>query len=297
MEPILRFRGKNVTSQEVADIQTLLAKHPGKSRCGISRLLCEQWNWRHANGFLKDMLCRSLLLRLEEQGLIRLPPRRCQPWTWKLPVASVPPISPELFSESPLPNSLPQLQPIEVMRVARGSASYRLYKNLIQQHHYLGFTTPVGEHLEYFFYSQSRPIACLGWSSSPRHIGCRDRFLGWNQAQRQRALQHVIVNTRFLILPGVKVPHLASWILGTMARRIAQDWQQVYAHPVYFLETFVDESRGFRGTCYRAANWTYLGQTTGRGKNDQTHCPNRSRKLVFGYPLVKKFREALYGLL
>ncbi|MCK5219270.1 DUF4338 domain-containing protein [bacterium] len=292
MEKILRFRGKNISSQELAAIQTLLAEHPNKSRRSISRLLCEQWNWRQPNGYLKDMLCRSLLLRLEEQGLIQLPPRRCQPWLWRRSVVSAPQVQ---LTKTPMPDSLPQLQPIQIIKVARRSDSYRLYKNLIQHHHYLGFTTPVGEHLEYLFYSQERPIACIGWCSSPRHIGCRDRFLGWNQTHRQRALHRIIVNTRFLILPGIKVPNLASWILGTVARRIARDWQEVYAHLVFFLETFVDETKGFRGTCYRAANWIYLGQTTGRGKNDHTHCPNRSRKLVFGYPLVKNYQEALYG--
>lgn len=293
METVLRFRGKNITTKEVDEIRIVLEQHPDKSRCAISRLVCEQWNWRQPNGYLKDMLCRSLLLRLEEHGFIKLPRRRCQPWLWR--TSSVPDSQPQLFHESPINLSLSEIQPISIVRVTRGSDSYRLYKKLIQQYHYLGFTTPVGEHLEYLFYSQQRPIACLGWSSSPRHIGCRDRFLGWNQSHRQQALHSIIVNTRFLILPGIKVPHLASWILGAIARRIAKDWQQVYAHPVFFLETFVDEARGFRGTCYRAANWIYLGQTTGRGKNDNTHRPNRSKKLVFGYPLVKNFREVLYG--
>jgi hypothetical protein len=137
-------------------------------------------------------------------------------------------------------------------------------------------------------------IACVAWSSAPRHLGARDRYIGWSAEARRRNLRFLAYNSRFLVLPWVSVKHLASHILGQMARRIAGDWQQVYGHPVYFLETFVDPER-HRGTCYRAANWVVLGRTTGRGKNDQTNRPNRSIKEVLGYPLTPQFRELLAG--
>ena len=140
----------------------------------------------------------------------------------------------------------------------------------------------------------NRPIACFAFSSAPRHIGCRDRFIGWDQEQRKQSIHLIAYNTRFLILPWVEVRYLASHLLGRIAKKAADDWQQLYNHPIYFLETFVDTER-FAGTSYRAANWVYLGRTTGRGKDDQTHKPNRSIKAVWGYPLSGDFRERLCG--
>jgi hypothetical protein len=167
-----------------------------------------------------------------------------------------------------------------------------LFNSLVEQYHYLGYTQPVGEHLKYIVYAGQRPIACLAWSSAPRHLGCRDRFIGWSAAARRQNIRFLAYNLRFLILPWVRVPHLASHLLGDMARRLPQDWTRLYGHPVYFLETFVDPQR-FRGTCYRAANWIYLGRTTGRGKAAQTRRPNRLIKEVLGYPLHPDFRQLL----
>jgi hypothetical protein len=150
----------------------------------------------------------------------------------------------------------------------------------------------VGEHLKYLVWAQGRPIACLAWSSAPRHIGSRDRYIGWSAASRRRNIRYLAYNTRFLILPWVRVEHLASHILGRMAARISDDWQRLYGYPIYFLETFVDPER-FRGTCYRAANWVVMGKTTGRGKQSNSYVPNRSTKEVLGYPLTKRFRELL----
>jgi len=165
----------------------------------------------------------------------------------------------------------------------------------MQQHHYLGYTQPVGEHLKYMVYAGERPIACMAWSSAPRHLGSRDRFIGWTAPARLANIRLLAYNTRFLILPWVTVPHLASHLLGRIARRLSADWQSVYGHPIYFLETFIDPQR-FRGTCYRAANWTFMGVTTGRGKDAPTYEPNRSIKQVLGYALVKDFRQRLSRL-
>jgi hypothetical protein len=137
-----------------------------------------------------------------------------------------------------------------------------------------------------------RPIACLAWSSAPRHLGSRDRYIGWSAEARRRNIRFLAYNTRFLILPWVTVPHLASYLLGRMARLLSQDWERLYGHPIYFLETFVDPER-FRGTCYRAANWVMLGHTTGRGKDDHTNRPNRSIKEVLGLPVHRRFRKLL----
>jgi hypothetical protein len=162
----------------------------------------------------------------------------------------------------------------------------------MQQYHYLGYTQPVGEHVKYLVYSEERPIAALAFSSAPRHLGPRDRFIGWSAQQRRQNIRFLAYNTRFLIMPWVHVPHLASHILGQMARRLSSDWQQLYGHPIYFLETFIDPQR-FKGTCYRAANWNVLGRTTGRGHKDLTHQQNRPIKEILGYPLTKHFQRLL----
>lgn len=196
------------------------------------------------------------------------------------------------MDQTPIIAKLSDLKPIELLQVRR-TALEKLYQGLIEQYHYLGYSRPVGEHLEYLAMSQGRPVACLGWCSAPRHLGCRDRYLGWTKEQRLKNLCLVVTNTRFLILPWVRVPYLASHLLGLMARRISQDWERVYHHKLVWLETFVDPARGFQGICYKAANWIYVGKTTGRGKDDHTNQVNRSLKAVFGYPLRKDFRQVL----
>jgi hypothetical protein len=289
MEEWVRYRGKNYTLREIDEIREILIASRERSRRFISQEICRRWGWRQPNGVLKDMICRGLLLQLEAQGFIELPPRKKNPLN---------PLSrhqkPQIVEvdQRPRTGKLSDLRPIELLAVRRTPLE-KLYRGLIQQYHYLGYTRPVGEHLEYLAMSKGQPVACLGWCSAPRHIGCRDRYLGWTQEQRIKNLSGVVVNTRFLILPWVSVPHLASHLLGLNVRRIFEDWEKTYQHGVVWLETFVDPERGFRGTCYKAANWIYLGQTTGRGKDDHTHKANRSLKRVFGYPLRKDFRQVL----
>jgi hypothetical protein len=193
--------------------------------------------------------------------------------------------------QAPLPTRLAELGLLQIRQVRRTSDE-AMFNSLMQQHHYLGYTQPVGEHLKYLVYAGGRPIACAAWSSAPRHLGSRDRFIGWAPKARLANVRLLAYNTRFLILPWVVVPHLASHLLARMARQLSADWQALYGHPIYFLETFVDPQR-FRGTCYRAANWIHLGVTTGRGKDAPTDAPNRSIKNVLGLPLVKDFRQRL----
>ena len=190
--------------------------------------------------------------------------------------------------------ALKELRPIELQQVRR-TGDEPLFNSLMEQHHYLKYEQPVGEHLKYLAWAQGRPIACLAWSSAPRHLGSRDRYIGWSAEARRRNIRFIAYNTRFLILPWVRVPHLASHILGRMAAVLSDDWHRMYSHPIYFAETFIDPGR-FRGTCYRAANWQLLGLTTGRGKNDQTNKPNRPIKEILGLPLTPRFREYLSQL-
>jgi len=170
-----------------------------------------------------------------------------------------------------------------------------LFNSLLEQHHYLGYQQPVGEHLKYLVTARGQVIACLAWCSAPRHLAGRDRFIGWSAETRKRNLHLLAYNTPFLILPRVQVPHLASHIVGCMARLLPQDWQRMYAHPIYWLETFIDPAR-FKGTCYRAANWLHLGSTTGRGHNAPTNKRTQPVKELFGYPLTPRFRQILNAI-
>jgi hypothetical protein len=219
---------------------------------------------------------------------VQLPPSR---WAAKRPRRHAVVVSSMEVAPIALAAPLAQVGPIEIRQVRR-TPEEALVNSLIAQHHYLGYAHPVGEHLKYLMSAAGRPIACMSWSSAARHLGPRDRYIGWSKKTRRANVRFIAYQSRFLILPWVKVAHLASHLLGAISRRLWADWQHVYAHPIYFTETFVDALR-YRGTCYRAANWTVLGMTTGRGKADFTHKANRTRKQVLGYPLVNDFRRRL----
>ena len=283
----LRYRGRLITVAEVEFIRQLLAEHPGASRRALSQRLCAAWGWRQANGALRDVVCRGLLLQLDRAGQIALPAAR---WVARPGRKERP--GPALEVEAtPLRAELRAIRPLEFHQVRR-TPEEPLFHRLLERYHYLGYTQPVGEHLKYIVSAAGRPLACLAWSSAPRHLGARDRFIGWSAEARRKNIRLIAYNTRFLLLPWVEVPHLASHLLSRMAGVLAQDWERIYHHPLYFLETFVDPAR-FRGTCYRAANWVVLGRTTGRGKDSQSKRPNRSIKEVLGYPLVRDFRARL----
>ena len=284
----LRYRGRDLSAADILYIRDLIAAHPSESRRALSRMICEAWQWRQLNGTLRDMVCRGMLLMLERAGQIALPPVS---YVRHNPLARRVRPAPVLIDTMPVEDRLHNLRPLRFEQVRR-TADEPLFNSLMEEHHYLGYEQPVGEHLKYLVWAHDRPIACLACSSAPRHIGSRDRYIGWNQETRRRNIRLIAYNTRFLILPWVRVEHLASHILGRMATRISEDWQQIYGHPIYFLETFVEPER-CRGTCYGAANWVLLGQTTGRGKQSNSYVPNRSIKDVLGYPLTKRFRELL----
>ena len=292
MQGTLNYRHRAITEDDIVFIRQLIAEHPALSRRALSKKLCEAWSWVQANGALRDMVCRGMMLMLHRAGRIELPPvRRATPnplsCTRKKPACVT-------IDQTPVQARLADLGPLEIRQVRR-TAEEGLFNSLLDQHHYLGYSHPVGEHLKYLVFAGARPIACLAWCSAPRHLGSRDRYIGWDKQARLQNIRLLAYNTRFLILPWVTVPHLASHLLGKMARQLSADWQRMYGHPIHFLETFIDPQR-FRGTCYRAANWTVMGLTTGRGKDAPTAQPNRSIKEVLGFPLVKDFRARLSAL-
>ncbi|HKE24111.1 MAG TPA: DUF4338 domain-containing protein [Bryobacteraceae bacterium] len=287
-----RYRGQEIDGEQLAFLREFIRTHSTSSRWKLSRQLCEALGWKQANGALRDMVCRGMLLMLERAGEIELPPVRrhirgqCR--TGRPRPEAV------LIDTAPLAMPLKSLGPIEIQAVRR-TADEPLFNSLMEQYHYLSYEQPVGEHLKYVCWAQGRPVACLAWSSAPRHLGSRDRYIGWSAEARRRNIRFIAYNTRFLILPWVRVLHLASHILGKVTKGLSHDWQRMYGHPVYFAETFIDPGR-FRGTCYRAANWQLLGLTTGRGKDDQTNQPNRPVKEVLGLALTPRFRQFLSEL-
>jgi hypothetical protein len=287
---VLRYRGRDYTCDDVAFIRGLIAAHPGLSRRRLSAALCEAWGWVQPNGMLRDMVARGLMLELHRGGLIELPAKKQSPPNNAIRHREAG-LDPSLLSWEPVAGPLPGLRPLLIEEVRR-SRHEKLFNGLLSQHHYLGYTRPVGEHLKYMVWARGVPVACLAFSSSPRHIGCRDRFIGWSAPTRRAHVHLLAYNTRFLVLPWGQIPHLASHVLAAVARRISRDWEALYQHPIHLLETFVDPER-FRGTCYRAANWQFVGMTTGVGKASRTKVPDRSLKQTLVYPLVKDFRQRL----
>ncbi len=289
MTSVMVMQGRQVNDADISLIRGLLDEHPEWGRSRLSEELCRRWDWRTAQDRLKDMAARTLLLKLERSGHIRLPKRRGPSPNGRrnrcVPVVA--------HATEPIRGALRDLQPVSVRIVAPGSADLRLFNCLLGHYHYLGHRNTVGENLRYLVRDRlGRPVACALFGSAAWTCAARDAFLGWEHAARERNLQGLTNNTRFLVLPWVGVPHLASHVLGRIARRIRADWQTKYGHPVQALETFVDRDR-FQGTCYRAANWLRLGATRGRTRNDRENRIRASVKDVYLYPLVADFRREL----
>lgn len=280
--------GIHVTHEEIDFINQLIRENPHDSRRSLSKKLCLAWKWVQPNGQTRDMVCRTFMLTLHRKGYIRLPEKKCSPPNPLARRQKPPPVE---VDQSPIRAALCDLKPLQIQQVRR-TALEPLYNSLLSQYHYLGYCYPIGENLKYLIFFHDRPIACMGWSSAVRHLASRDRFIGWTAEQRKKNLNLIAYNIRYLIVPWVEVKNLSSYLLASIARRIGRDWQTIYQHPVHLLETFVDTEK-FAGTSYRAANWVYLGVTTGRGKNDHTNKPNRSLKAVWCYPLCKNFRQVM----
>jgi len=289
MEPERTIQGRTLSPSDIDFIRSALQKHWERGRKFISRYICQQWGWLQPNGSLKDMACRGLLLRLEDLGLITLPPRKRQANNH---LRNRRPLSIQVDT-TPVEPTLKSIMPIE-LHMVRWTEYEILFNALVGSYHYLGYQQIVGAHLKYIAFSHGRPLGCIGWGAAAWRVMCRDGYLGWSNLARRQRLHLIVQNTRYLILPWVRIPHLASYLLALNAKVLSLDWQKVYCHPVVLLETFVDRE-GFQGTCYRAANWIYLGETKGRGKYDRENRRGKSVKAVFVYPLRRDFRRILRG--
>ena len=287
MEPVvLRYRSRDLEPQDICFIRRTISQFYGKGRSHISRALCRAWRWEQPNGQLKEYAARDLLLRLEEKGFIELPPRlRPKNNLKRSTFAQIP-----LFCNTPLQDPLSQYGELSLRLVAPGE-SY-LWDYLVHHHHYLGRSRLVGEHLRYLAFLNGQVVACLGWASAAFKVGDRDRFIGWDVPTRHRRLCFIANNVRFLILPWVRIKHLASKVLALNLRRLSKDWQTAYGHPLYLAETFVDRSR-FQGTCYQASNWICVGLTQGSAKRGNSYHRHGQPKAIYLYPLHRTFRRKL----
>ena len=287
------IQGRPIGEAELIQVRALLAEHPDWSRRRISEHLARLWDWRNPAGQLKDMAARTLLLKLEQRGWIELPARRQIPNNrmGRKPIATPAPSLPA----NPIALALADLLPLTLNEISHQKLPEQraLFEALLHHHHYLSHRGSVGENLQYLVSDrQGHPLACVLFGAAAWQCKARDQHIGWDAPARQRRLGYVANNTRFLILPWVNVPHLASHVLGRIARQLSKDWMHKYGHPIYLLETFVDTSR-FKGTCYRAANWRQVGQTTGRTRQNKSHDPQAPPKAVWLYALRKDFRQAL----
>ena len=296
MSETIALQGRVLGVSELAQMQQLLAAHPEWSRYRLSRELSALWHWRNPVGQLKDMAARSLLLKLERRGLIELPARRRASPNQR-GERQIPPLTPPP-GNCPLMASLSEVRPVEIQEVSLAATQeQQLFAQLLHWHHYLSYRRPVGENLQYLVRDrQARPLACLLFGAAAWQCAARDRLVGWDAPARQEHLSLVANNSRLLVLPWVKIPLLASHVLGRVSRRLSQDWQRKYGHPIYLLESFVQRGR-FAGTAYRAANWRCVGQTRGRSRQDrpdgqQNQVPIKD---VYLYALDSGFRERLQG--
>lgn len=288
-ETVYHIRNRRIDSSDLQTIRQFIDSHWARGRSFISRRLCEHWNWRQPNGFIKDQACRALLLKLEQKGEIQLPPPLTNRRVWNKRKAPSPPSF--SYDQTPINGPITRFTSLN-LQMARWSPLEKMWDDLIATHHYLGRPSIVGAYLKYIAYIDDRPVACLGWGGAAWKVACRDRFIGWDPQTREKHLHMIVNNVRFLILPWVDVKNLASRLLSLNIRLLASDWQQFYAHPIALAETFVDSR--FAGTCYKAANWIHVGHTKGRGKYDRYNQCTGSIKAVFLYPLSKNFQEALW---
>jgi hypothetical protein len=287
MEPIVfRYRGRELNAKDISFIQATIHKHYAQGRTRISEILCKAWQWAQPNGEPKEYAARDLLLRLEEKGFIELPARiRRNNNLKKKSFAQIP-----FFKKEPLDGSTGDYQELCV-RLVGPQYSY-LWDYLIHHYHYLRLPKLVGEHIRHLLFINGQVVACLAWASAAWKLKARDQFIGWDESTKKKNLHLIANNTRFLILPWVRVKYLASKALSLSLRRLRADWEKTYAHPVYLAETFVDIAR-FKGTCYRAANWIEVGQSRGSAKRGNSYSYHGKPKAIYLYPLHLHFRRYL----
>ena len=288
MKNIIRVQGRDLCPDDISYIKDQIAKHPEWHRTRLSQEICAAWNWKDEVGRLKDMASRTMLLKLERRGLLKLPPSR-RIFKNQSRGNNFKPLAHDF---SALHTKLRTIQPIELIRADRGGEA-QLWRTLMVQYHYLGFKTRVGQNISYLAKtSDGRPVACLLFGAAAWKTAARDTFIGWSTQQREKNISRIVNNMRFLIPPWVNIPHLASHILAMALRHLPAEWKTKYGFEPVLVETFVEQKR-FKGTCYKAANWQCVGATTGRTRQDRNHKIKVPIKDVYLYPLCRDFRKTL----
>jgi len=289
-EQQVRFLGTPVSDGQLATVQEVVETYGGLSRMELAATVCELLGWTRGNGKPKARECREWLEQLEASGRLVLPVKRA-----RRPVGSKTSIPASTVAPVQITGSVADVGPIRVECV-RDAAGRTRFRGLIGHYHYLGYRVPYGAQLRYLVYGQREEVlACLLFTSAAWRMAPRDRWIGWEDAARQRNLVRVVCNSRFLILPWVRVKNLASAVLAQTMRALERDWQDVYGVTPLLVETFVDERR-FAGTCYRAANFVDVGITAGRGRMDRhTQRKGAEPKRIFVYPLRRDSRRLLVG--
>jgi len=273
--------------QEVFDTAELL---PEASRKGMARIVCEELSWVSPSGRYKIPSCIKAMEKLEALGFIQLPKVRKRAKTNKKQAVSVGVPTPQPVVSC----NLAELQPL-ILRSTQDKEERSTWNEYIERHHYLGYKRPFGAHLRYFIYSKQREeiLGCLLFAASAWSVEVRDNWIGWTDTQKSQRLPSVINNSRYLIFPWVQVKNLASHVLSLAAKQVRSDWQHYYGHQPVLLETFVDPEF-YKGTCYKAANWQYLGMTKGRGRMSRGRAHYLSTpKQVYVYPLVNNCHSFL----
>ena len=289
------LQGRPFGPERLAQVQALVGQNRGWSRYRLSRELARLWDWRTPQGQLKDMAARTLLLKLQAQGWIELPPRRMPSPTRS---GRAPAQGPPLREPGLIASDLKQLLPLRVQEVSQPGAQLarRQLEAALHQYHYLGYRSRVGQNLQYWVGDkQGHPLGGVVFGAPAWQCAVRDRWIGWSAPQRARHLAGIVNNTRFILFPWVRVPHLASHILSQINDRLRQDWQAKYAQSLWLVETFVDREH-FAGTCYRAANWICLGPTRGRGRQGPAGRLSTTLKDVYVWPWQPNFRRYLNPL-
>lgn len=288
MQPIIfQYRSRKLCEADIVGIKVLIDQHYTQGRSYISRELCRSWNWIQPNGKLKEYAARDLLLRLEEQEHIKLPPRKRQKNNLKPKDFSQKPI----FIKRKLDGTITEYGVLTIQEAKDHQDRY-LWDYLLHHYHYLGSPRLVGEHIRHIVRIDNQVVACLGWASAAWKVKDRDSFIGWDESGRRIRLHFLANNVRFLIPPWITIKYLASRALSLSIRRLSSDWQALYGHPLFLAETFVDTAR-FKGTCYKAANWILVGKTKGSAKRGNTYQYHGQPKDIYLYPLHKNFRRFL----
>jgi len=290
MKETLIVQGRELRSGDIERIRQFLAENPTWSRRRLSQAVAAEWGWRNACGQLKDMAVRSLLVKLHERGHVELPPRRQAPTNR---MRGRQPIAAREWDTTPVTGTLPSVGRLRIRETSTDDTARQECAAALAQFHYLGWGGAIGENLAYAVRNEAgRLLSAIVFGSAAWKCAARDAFIGWTAEQRQQHLHRITNNTRFLILPFVRIPHLASWIFGQVLRRLSRDWEAKYGHPIVLVETFVDRER-FAGTCYKAGNWIRAGATTGRSRQDRAHLLRVPIKDVYVYPLDRRFRPEL----